>query len=367
MDQDPLLDLHQLRAFVAAAETGSISAAAARVGLSQPSLSQQIKKLEHAIGATLFDRLARGVVPTDAGAALLPRAQHILAEVHAAAAAVHTETKQGLGRLRVGAIPTIAPYLIPPVVSTLRDRYPSAELSIKEDFTERLLEQIDAHELDAAILSTPIDHERIDLRIIGEEPLLVVAPAHTHADLNETSNSETSINATGKASHRTTAQPSSETALNAHILASANLDSISIGELRALPRISLHEMHCLGRQIDGFCEQQLAASTVVCKTTQLATVLELVRLGMGVSIVPAMAARADITNTRRYFSIGSSPPLKRNIAIATRKGRTPSTLTLAFIESAIDAVGHMNTRQQTPFTPDQHQSPGKQSTRKQDR
>ena len=345
MDQDPRLDLHQLRAFVAAAETGSISAAAARVGLSQPSLSQHIKKLENAIGAQLFDRVARGVVPTDAGSALLPRAQHILAEVHAAAAAVHDDVTKGLGKLRLGAIPTIAPYLLPPVVADLKHRYPHAELAIKEDFTERLIEQIDAHELDVAILSTPIDHDRIELRIIGDEPLLLVAPAEQHTNKPNT----TTSNASTKKHARKTAAKQSKSAQRAELLASVNLDKITLGELRSLPRVSLHEMHCLGRQIDGFCEQRLSQTTVVCKATQLTTVLELVRLGMGVSIVPAMAARADNTGSRRYLAIGTSPALRRNIAIATRKGRTPSALTLAFIESAIAAINN-------PQQPKNHQA-----------
>lgn len=348
MDQDPRLDLHQLRAFVAAAETGSISAAAARVGLSQPSLSQHIKKLENAIGAQLFDRVARGVVPTDAGSALLPRAQHILAEVHAAAAAVHDDITKGLGKLRLGAIPTIAPYLLPPVVADLKHRYPHAELAIKEDFTERLIDQIDAHELDVAILSTPIDHDRIELRIIGDEPLLLVAPAEQH-NYKPNTNTNTTSNASTNKHARKTAAKQSKTSQRAELLASVNLDKITLGELRSLPRVSLHEMHCLGRQIDGFCEQRLSQSTVVCKATQLTTVLELVRLGMGVSIVPAMAAHADNTGSRRYLAIGTSPALRRNIAIATRKGRTPSALTLAFIESAIAAI-------RNPQQPRQHQA-----------
>ena len=110
------MELHQLKYFVAAAECGNISRAADRCHVAQPSLSQQIRKLESTLGAKLFDRIGRGIAITDAGKALLPRARQILAHVRDTEANLKREATDYRGTLIVGAIPTIAPYLLPPAL-----------------------------------------------------------------------------------------------------------------------------------------------------------------------------------------------------------------------------------------------------------
>ena len=117
------MELHQLRYFIAVAETGGFVRAAQRCGVTQPSLSQQIRKLEDELGVRLFDRSSRGAVPTEAGRALLPRAQRILAEVRDTVSGVKEDIEAGRGPLSVGAIPTIAPYLMPQVLSRFLDEH----------------------------------------------------------------------------------------------------------------------------------------------------------------------------------------------------------------------------------------------------
>src|SRR5207249_11790187 len=134
------MELHQLRYFVAVAETGSFTRAAQREGVTQPTLSEQIIRMEsadHGIGRRLFDRLGRKVVLTEAGQLLLAHAQAILAAVGEAERAVR-DSGEG-GRLRVGAIPTVAPFLLPRVVARFRKEYPAVHFQLKEDLTERLL------------------------------------------------------------------------------------------------------------------------------------------------------------------------------------------------------------------------------------
>ena len=114
------MEITQLRYFVATAEAGTISRAAERCGVAQPSLSQQIRKLEQTLGQRLFDRLGRGVALTDTGRALLPRARQILAAVHDAQTHLGDDVEQGAGRLVIGAIPTMAPYLLPPALKIIR-------------------------------------------------------------------------------------------------------------------------------------------------------------------------------------------------------------------------------------------------------
>lgn len=280
------MELRQLRYFVAAAEAGTISRAAEHCGIAQPSLSQQVRALERSLGLTLFDRLGRGVALTEAGRALLPRAKRILAEVRDTEERLVHDVQRGAGPLAIGAIPTMAPYLLPDLLATLRTEFPECELTVRENFTERIVEALVNNEIDIAILSTPIDHEHVDLRILGAEPLLVVAPA-------------------------------------AHPL--ADDDAIALPDLRDEPTIVLHEMHCLGQQISGFCAARRIARRVICQTTQLPTVLELVSRGLGVSLVPRMAADADHATDRVYRPIRRAPP-SREIAIATRTGRSRSVV-----------------------------------------
>jgi LysR family hydrogen peroxide-inducible transcriptional activator len=276
------MEIHQLRYFVSAAEAGSMTLAARRCRVAQPSLSQQIRKLEEGLEVALFDRVGRGIALTEAGRALLPRARRILAEVAETRENLRAEVESGAGRLAIGAIPTIAPYLLPPVLAGLRAEFPGCELVVREDLTANLVEAVVHHELDVAITSTPIDHELVEVEVVGREELLVVAPA-------------------------------------AHPL--AGIGRLTLDDLREQPTVSLHEMHCLGAQIAGFCARAGVRPDIVCRTTQLATVLEMVRLGLGVSLVPSMAAAGDRSEDRAYLRLTHDTP-SREIALVGRVGRT---------------------------------------------
>ncbi|MDP1861810.1 MAG: LysR family transcriptional regulator, partial [Gemmatimonadaceae bacterium] len=146
------MELQQLRYFVAAAEAGSVSRAAARCHVAQPSLSQQLRKLEEELGVPLFDRIGRGIAITDAGRAFLPRARRILAEVRDAELNLKNDVATGVGRLALGAIPTMAPYILPGALKTLRRKLPACEVSIREDVTESLVEALVDCEIDCALV-----------------------------------------------------------------------------------------------------------------------------------------------------------------------------------------------------------------------
>src|SRR5215831_14164640 len=122
------MEMHQLRYFVAVAQAGNFSRAAERCHVSQPSLSQQILKLERRLGQPLFSRLGRRAVLTDAGRLLLERATLILAAVDDAERRLRSGDQARRGRLAIGAIPTVAPYLLPPVLESFVARCPDAEL-----------------------------------------------------------------------------------------------------------------------------------------------------------------------------------------------------------------------------------------------
>lgn len=291
------MDFQQLRYFLAAADTGAISRAATRCGVSQPAVSAQLGRLEEELGVRLFDRLGRGVALTEAGRALLPRARRICGQVEEIESSLRADLESGRGRVAIGAIPTMAPHLVPPLVAALRAEYPECEVIVREDLTENLVEALVDNELDVAIMSAPVEHDLIELEVVGREPLLVVTPAD---------------------------HPLAKAAAQG---AAGAAGEVALADLRDLPAVTLHEMHCLGRTINEFCQARRLASNVVCRSTQIDTLLEFVRLGLGVSIVPQMVAERDSSaeTGRRYLRFKSHPPT-RAIALAWRRGRSRSTL-----------------------------------------
>ncbi|MBL8079795.1 MAG: LysR family transcriptional regulator [Anaerolineales bacterium] len=286
------MEIHQLTYFVAVAETGSFSRAAERCNITQPSLSQQIMKLEQELGETLFERLPRKVVLTDAGRILLPRAITILGDLQNIKHTLNQNMDAGHGLLHVGFIPTIAPFVLPHVIKRFSQEYPNAHLTVQEDVTESLVHDLIDGKLDVGITSMPIHNKLIRTQELHTEPLLVASSRKND------------------------------------IITRA---SIRVKELDDLPFIALSEMHCLGEQIQSFCHLQKLELKVVCDTSQLTTVQNCVALGLGVSLVPRALAVSDSSNRITYRSLSDTSP-QRKIAAATRADRTPSFLAQKFIE-----------------------------------
>src|SRR5688572_6320025 len=158
------MEMHQLRYVVAAARAENFSRAAEQCHVSQPSLSQQILKLEEELGERLFDRMQRKVKLTPAGELFLPRAIRILEEVDAARREA-TDAKTSLrGALTIGVLPTIAPYLLPKMLAGFVRAHPEVQVVVHEDTTARLLRLIHSYEIDFALASEPIHDDRIELR-----------------------------------------------------------------------------------------------------------------------------------------------------------------------------------------------------------
>ena len=133
------MEIHQLEYFIAVVETGGFSRAAERCRVAQPSLSQQIIKLEAEIGHPLFDRLGRKVMLTDVGKMLLPRAQAILDNVQEIKVEMKLNLDDGYGTLRAGFIPTIAPFVLPSVIHRFSLEFPNAVLEFHEGLTDELV------------------------------------------------------------------------------------------------------------------------------------------------------------------------------------------------------------------------------------
>src|SRR5438552_12354984 len=150
------MEVHQLRYFCAVVETGSFTRAAAREHVAQPSLSQQIMKLEEELGALLFDRLGRTIRLTDLGQTFLPRARAILRELQAAKDEVVDRKASVSGPVAIGVIPTIAPYFLPSRIATFSRKFPDSSLSVVEDITLGLMDRLRAGTIDIALMALPM-------------------------------------------------------------------------------------------------------------------------------------------------------------------------------------------------------------------
>ncbi len=287
-----------LRAFVESAEAGSFSRAARNLSLAQPSLTAQIQRLERHLGAPLFKRHARGVILSEAGAVLLPRAKQLLAEHRAVEFAVRREQDEAAHTVAVGAIPTIAPYLFPAALQRLRRTHAHARVTLREDFSAVLLRALMDGELDVAIAAQPYDFGDLETEGLGADALVVAVP-HTHA--------------------------------------AARAGRITLEQLRASPSITLDPAHCLGAQVDGFCASHGITPSVVCRSAQLATVLGLVGIGLGVSIVPAMAAARHNTPQCAYVPLVAHD-LEREIVAVWPRGRQRTAVAEAVVDSVRETL-----------------------------
>ncbi len=290
------MELHQLRYFVAVAETGGFSKAAKRCYVTQPSLSQQIIKLEHELGQKLFERLGRSVALTEAGRSLLPRARLILKEADGIKSGILDDVHSGTGTLSVGMIPTIAPYLLPSTLNKFSEEYPKAQISIIENLTDRLVKSLIDLEIDLAIMSLPIESKLIKTEPLFEDPLvLALSPGHPLCQLQD----------------------------------------IRIKDLVNIPFIALDEEHCLGEQIDSFCYEKQINPEIICRTWNLSTIQHCVSFGSGVSLVPRMLVLTDSTDSCVYRTIKGQSP-KRTVIAAWHRDRELSKLAREFIDIVKD-------------------------------
>src|SRR5687767_1858731 len=172
------MELHQLEYLLAIAEEASFSRAARRLGVAQPSLSQQVRKLEDELGHRLLDRLPKGVVATEAGRQLLEHARRVLAEIADARRRIGDTPGHVTGALSVGAIPTIAPFLLPGALRRFAGRWPDVKLDVVEDVTSRLLGMLERGELDVAVLSSADVPPTVHCERVAAERLLVLQEMH---------------------------------------------------------------------------------------------------------------------------------------------------------------------------------------------
>jgi LysR family hydrogen peroxide-inducible transcriptional activator len=243
-------DLRQLECFCAVARAGSFTKAARELGITQPSLSEQIARLEQGFGAALFERLSRRVELTPLGEAILGKARALLED--AAALPEHFErARAGVrGRLRVGAIPTILPCYLAPLLKGFTGRYPEVDLHVREGTTGEMVEQVHEGMLDVAVVSLPVEGAGLVMKVLFREALYLAVP-------------------------------------EGHAL--AGQEKVHLRRVAEERLLILKDGHCLRDETLAACARARARFSGQFEADQLLTIFELIRAGFGVSIVPEMA------------------------------------------------------------------------------
>ena len=246
------MELHQLRYFSAVARTGNFTRAAENCNVAQPSLSQQIRKLEEELGVQLIDRVGRNSRLTDAGRRFLPRALAILKQVVDAKREAEETCSVARGEVTLGVIPTIAPYFLPPRLASFSQNHSAVRLHVVEEMTPTLIQGLHDGTLDMALLALPVPGREYRSQEIGREGLFVVV---------------------------------SESHPVAHCA------FVLLAQLSGDRFLLMKEGHCFRDTVITACKRARVGYNVIFESGQFATILAMVAAGVGISVVPAMAVQ----------------------------------------------------------------------------
>ncbi|MEH6694048.1 MAG: hydrogen peroxide-inducible genes activator [Hyphomonas sp.] len=274
--------LRQLQFLAALGETGSFSRAAEACHVTQPTLSAGIKELEELLGVRLADREARGARLTHAGELAVSRASALLADAHALVQAVQSAGAALTGPFHLGAIPTIAPFVLPQTVRALSELYPDLKLYLHEDKTTRLIDQLRTRTLDAALIGLPWDAPGIEtVPLFDDEFLFASSTSHPLAKKN----------------------------------------GLSPEDLKGEDILLLEDGHCLREHALSICRLKTGDHAGQVAATSLGTLVNMVAGGLGVSLLPRLAMDHGLAVSHdvavREFT---TPVIGRQVGIAWKAG-----------------------------------------------
>ena len=249
------MNLRDLEYLVALADTCHFGHAAERCCVSQPTLSGQLRKLEEELGVILFERTKRSVEITPPGEAIVVHARRVLEQADALRQVAQSYQDPLAGPLRMGAIPTLSPYLMPLVLKPLNKCYPQIKLVLSEEFTDTLLNRLGKHEIDAALLATPVEDPDLESIPLFDEPFWLVHPrGHTLSGKKK--------------------------------IIQKDLDGTDL--------LLLSEGHCLAEQAMMVChmqERSAQGDMADLRAASLETLLQMVGAGFGCTLLPALALK----------------------------------------------------------------------------
>ncbi|MBY0566899.1 MAG: hydrogen peroxide-inducible genes activator [Hyphomonadaceae bacterium] len=274
--------LRQLQFLVALRAEGSFVAAAEAVGVTQPTLSAGIKDLETALGAVLVERGRNGASLTPAGEDAAERASRALSEVEEMVRTVQSAGEPFTGVFRLGAIPTIAPFLLPRALPLLKRTFPKLRLQMREDLTTRLIEALRARTLDAALIALPYEAHGVATASIADDEFLFLCP-------------------------------------ETHPLARRN--DLSPDQMKSEEMLLLEDGHCLREHALSACRIAPGRRSSEVGATSLHTLVQMVAGGMGVTLLPKIAAEGGaIAGAHVSVRPFSTPLIGRSIGVAWREG-----------------------------------------------
>ncbi len=249
--------LRQIEYVLAVADAGTFHGGAERARVSQPTVSAQIRALETALGVDLFERGARGAALTAAGRAFVDRVREALVAVDDAVFASTRSGRPFAGSVNLGAIPTIAPYLLPRSLAVVRSRWPDWRVRLTEARTAELLDELRAGHLDAAVIAQVADLGDLHFEAIRNDPFALVVPV----------------------GHRL-----------------AKRRSITAAELEDEPLLLLEEGHCLRDQALAACGEPTRPGVIDVRAGSLRTIVQMVAGGLGVTLLPVMALEVELAD-----------------------------------------------------------------------
>ena len=286
------MHLNQLKYFVSIVETGSVTKAAEHCFISQPSLSQQLTKLEESIGKQLFSRVKGKLILTEPGQILYEQACKILSSVEDAKHRVNDINNTSGGSVSIGILPTLAPFILPNTLVALSEKFPQAMVTVREEISETIVDASARGEIDILIEVLPFDETHLNVESLFLDEFYVAV--HQNSPL-------------------------------------AKLEEIPIEALDDIPFILLEDIHCLARQIEQYCFNKRFMPKVLFKTSQLATVKQLIEIQYGISILPSIAIDKDPNCCIRYIKLKGETP-NREVVLATAKDRYFSPAAEYFIK-----------------------------------
>ncbi len=275
------LSIRQLQYVIAVADTLGFHKAALQCRVSQPTLSSQVQKLEEVLGVKIFERDKRRVLVTAAGEPVVEHARKILVEVDDLLHAASRAADPFKGTIRIGVIPTVAPYLLPWITPSIASRWPALRLALVEEKTDDVLAELRSGSLDAGLLALVDGMEDLEQVTVVDDPFVVAVPR----------------------GHRL-----------------AKKKSVALGDLEDEQVLLLDDGHCLRTQALTLCKRAGATETDL-RATSLATLVQMVSAGAGVTLLPSIAV--DVENRRGQLAIrpisGTSRANGRRICLAWRR------------------------------------------------
>lgn len=272
------LTLKQLRYVDALARLGHFGRAADVCAISQPALSMQIKELEQSLGTALFERSARHIRLTRFGEDFLNRTRAILRSVDELQDMARVARSRLMGRLRIGVIPTVAPYLLPQMIGDLMQAYPDLDLHVRETLTPRLIAELSEGTLDTALVALPVSEAALHEVPLFSERFVLVRP---ESEANQP-------------------VPNRET-------------------LREMRLLLLEEGHCFRDQALSFCNLSTSAPREILDGSSLSTLVQMVGAGIGVTLIPEMAVPVETRSAAVSVAAFSEPQPSRTIGMIWRK------------------------------------------------